>query len=177
MFFRSCGRNSAMERPHFCPLPACRRSAAGRSLTLAVLCRATGGRRFKHRHRLTLAANQVPNRGANLLAVPEIARATVPRPSRSVRPVQARPIQRPARVRLECVHHLFGRTIRIHNDVNVICSYVGCQQHPFPPLADLLNCPKNKSPPGVVQDIGSLSCQFLRIGFANFALLCKRALV
>jgi hypothetical protein len=95
--------------------------------------------RDKYRHRLSLLLDNISDRCGNIVPIQQPPRATMPRPSLSIRPVRAGLVQSPARIRFEIVHYSFRLGFSFDNNMNVVRSYMGCEKRPLAMRTHLLN--------------------------------------
>ena len=75
-------------------------------------------------HRLALSGNDVPDSLLDVLIFPQPSRASMARPTLSIRSFAPRTVQRAAGVRLESVHDHFGAYVGFYDGMNVIRSHV-----------------------------------------------------
>jgi hypothetical protein len=111
---------------------------------------------LKHRHRLALSINHVSNRRHDVIPVSQPSRASVARPSLSIRVIVAGQIQLPTRIRFEGVHRPLRLRLGIHDYVSMGGPHVGRQKRPVTVRADLLYRPQHGITTGRVQNIRSL---------------------
>jgi hypothetical protein len=109
-----------------------------------------------NRHRLPLLLYHVPDRGGNIIPIPQPASTAVARPPLAIRSVRAALVQPPARIRLEIAHHTFGLRLCFNYGVNVIGPNVRRQKRPLSMRANLPYRVQHSATSGRIQQVRSL---------------------
>jgi hypothetical protein len=107
----------------------------------------------KNHHWRTLFFDDVPDRLANSLIIPQPSRASMPCPALPVGAAVFYGIQTPAGVRLEAIHDPLRPILRLDYNVHVVSANVCGDKIPAPVRANLMESVEHGRPPNFVHHV------------------------
>jgi hypothetical protein len=115
--------------------------------------------RHPNRHRLPLPFNHIPSCCANIFPIQQPSRASMPRPTFSLRPIHAIFVQSPAGIGFEIAHHLLRLRVGVYDCMNVRGPNMRRQKRPVPMRANLPDRLQDHTTGGGVQQVRRLGHQ------------------